>query len=51
MQVPALLAGQITSKAKQAAMVALGALASAHGKTKPAAILTTIPSVLIQVGC
>lgn len=51
LQVPTLLAGQASAKAKQATLVALGALTSSHGKENSGAILTTLPSVLAQVCC
>jgi hypothetical protein len=44
-----ILAGKSSAKVKQNALVALGSLATAHGKDSPAKLLATIPAVLTQV--
>jgi len=44
-----MLAGTGSAKVKQHALVALGSLATSHGKDSPAKIMATIPAVLTQV--
>lgn len=49
MQVGVILGGKSSAKVKQNALVALGSLATAHGKDDPAKVLGTIPAILTQV--
>jgi hypothetical protein len=44
-----MLAGNGSAKVKQNALVALGSLATSHGKDSPAKVIVTIPAVLTQV--
>ena len=48
-ELPALLQPRISPPTKQAALVALSALAAAHGKQGPKALLEALPAVLAQV--
>lgn len=49
LQLPPLLAGEVSAKAKQHAMVTLGTLTALYGDKQPAAILTALPAILAEV--